>query len=101
MSRTHSKEGIKDCVWSLYPLKSPGPDGFPSIFYIIYWNIVKDKLANFVIEYFQCVRVQEMINKAFIVLIPKTDKDAILISSDQLVCASLLIKLWQRFWLTI
>lgn len=28
-----SCDEIKEIVWSMHPLKSPGPDGFPGIFY--------------------------------------------------------------------
>lgn len=62
---------IKKSIWSLHPLKSSGPDGFSGIFYRRYWNIVKEKLANFVREVFRYGNILECSNRSFIVLIPK------------------------------
>ena len=36
------EEEIKECIWNMHPLKSPGPDGFLGVFYINYWDTVKD-----------------------------------------------------------
>lgn len=74
LTRIPSEEEIKECVWSLHPLKSLGPDRFLGIFYRSYWTIVKEKLVNFVTKCFRCRRMPEMINKTFKVLIPKTNK---------------------------
>lgn len=68
-----SEEEIKENVWNLHPLKSPGPDGFQGIFYRKYWNIIKDNLCNFVWECFRCGRILERSNRTFIALIPKID----------------------------
>lgn len=35
---------------------------------------MKEKLVNYVTECFRCGRMPDLINKTFIVLIPKTDK---------------------------
>ncbi|XP_060670961.1 uncharacterized protein LOC132800728 [Ziziphus jujuba] len=36
LMRVPSAEEVKEAVWSLHPLKSPGPDGFSSIFFRSY-----------------------------------------------------------------
>ena len=40
-----STEDIKRVVFEMHPLKAPGPDGMPSLFYRHYWSIVGDQLA--------------------------------------------------------
>lgn len=65
---------IKETIWSLHPLQSLGPDVFPSIFYRSHWEIVKEKVGNFVKECFILGIISANVNKTFIVLIPKTDK---------------------------
>lgn len=40
--RVPTEEEIKECIWSMHPLKAPGPDGFLGDFFRSYWNIVKN-----------------------------------------------------------
>uniref|UniRef100_A0A803P2H6 Reverse transcriptase n=1 Tax=Cannabis sativa TaxID=3483 RepID=A0A803P2H6_CANSA len=64
---------IKNAVWSLHPLKSPGPDGFSGIFYRKYWNIVGGDFCDMVQEFFVSGRFVKELNHTFICLIPKCD----------------------------
>lgn len=48
-----TKEEIKAMVWSLHPLKSPVPYGFPCAFFRSYWPIVKDQDCSLVQECFR------------------------------------------------
>lgn len=41
-------EKIKNAIWELHPLKSPGRDGFLGSFYRTYWNIVQGQVVDFV-----------------------------------------------------
>lgn len=70
--RIPQKEEIRLCVEKLHPLKSPGPDGFPGIFYRNYWNVAKGRVIRFVQECFRLRHVPHSFNRTFIVLIPKT-----------------------------
>lgn len=69
-----SDEQIKEAIWSLRPLKSPGLDGFSGIFFRSYWEIVKEKVSNFVKECFRLGMIPAAMNKTFTVLIPKSDR---------------------------
>lgn len=64
---------IKDVVWSMNPLKAPGPDGLSGIFYKTYWEIIGPQVVDFVQEFFQSRKFVRPINCAFIYLIPKID----------------------------
>ena len=68
------EEEIKDCVWTLHPVKSPGPDGYPGIFYRKYWSIVKDQVIKCVQECFRTISIAKGLNRTLIVLIPKTNQ---------------------------
>ena len=61
--RIPSIEEIKDIIWRLHPLKSPGPDGFLGIFYRTYWDVIKDKLVSFVQECFKLKTIPENTNR--------------------------------------
>lgn len=48
-----SKTEIKASVDALHPLKAPGPDGFPSIFYLHYWETVNSQVISSTQECFR------------------------------------------------
>lgn len=97
LTKIHSLEEIKEAVWSLYPLKAPGLDEFPSIFYRTYWDVVEEHIDKYVHESFRTSIIAKGMNKTFIVLIPK--KKCMLLALrtfGQSAFATLLIKWFQR-----
>lgn len=64
-------EEIRDYVWSMHPLKSPGLDDFPRSFYRNYWEIIRKHVVKFVQETFSFKRIAWGINNTWIVLILK------------------------------
>ncbi|XP_060968321.1 uncharacterized protein LOC133035897 [Cannabis sativa] len=52
-----SDEEIKEAVFSLHPLKAPGPDGFSGCFYHKYWDVVGANLCTTVKEFFSSGRI--------------------------------------------
>uniref|UniRef100_A0A803NUS3 Reverse transcriptase domain-containing protein n=1 Tax=Cannabis sativa TaxID=3483 RepID=A0A803NUS3_CANSA len=71
LSACPTEEEIKRVVWSLPPLKSPGPDSFPVKFFKQYWDVVGMQVVNFVQEFFHNEIFCKEVNRTFIVLIPK------------------------------
>ena len=69
-----SEEEIRNCVCTLHPLKSPGPDRYPGIFYRTYWEIVKLQVVRCVQECFMTKCIPKGLNRTFIVFIPKTNQ---------------------------
>lgn len=61
-------------VKSISPLKAPGIDGYPALFYQRYWHIVGDDVSHFCLEVLNGRIVMEEINRTHLVLIPKVDK---------------------------
>uniref|UniRef100_A0A803P656 Reverse transcriptase domain-containing protein n=1 Tax=Cannabis sativa TaxID=3483 RepID=A0A803P656_CANSA len=64
---------IKEAVFSLHPLKAPGPDGFSGCFYHKYWDVVGANLCTTVKEFFSSGRMYSKLNNTFICLIPKVE----------------------------
>lgn len=56
------------------PLKAPGPDGFPALFFQRFWHIVGEEVACFYLEVLNGSREMGELNKTHIVLILKVDK---------------------------
>ncbi|XP_074270959.1 uncharacterized protein LOC141594872 [Silene latifolia] len=73
LGHIYSKNEVRQAVFQLGPLKSPGPDGIPAAFYQKYWSIVKDDVINGALNILNSGTVLKEFNKTFIVLIPKND----------------------------
>ncbi|KAL0324537.1 UNVERIFIED_CONTAM: putative mitochondrial protein [Sesamum calycinum] len=69
--RPYTETEITKALFGMSPLKSPGPDGMPLIFYQKFWHVVKSDVISCVL-YFLNSRVLPMgFNETHIVLIPK------------------------------
>lgn len=65
-----SAEDIYNIVKQFHPLKAPGSDGFPSLFFQYYCNTIGDHMIFLVQYFFQFYSYLEEINQTFIVFIP-------------------------------
>ncbi|CAM8977963.1 unnamed protein product [Rhodiola kirilowii] len=66
-----SEVEIRRAVFAQGPLKAPGLDGFPGIFYQKYWSIFKDQIVSFIKKFWEDGSLDWEINKTLIALIPK------------------------------
>ncbi|PNX92710.1 ribonuclease H [Trifolium pratense] len=66
-----SREEIKEAIDQMHPLKAPGPDGLPALFYQKYWHIVGVEVQNLALSILNQNGDPRDINKTFLVLIPK------------------------------
>ena len=66
-----SAEDIKRVVFEMHPLKAPGPDGMPGLFYRHYWSIVGEQLVAAVQSFFREGWLLRELNHTYITLIPK------------------------------
>ena len=53
------------------PLKAPGPDGMPPLFYQNYWNLVGNDVTKTILSYLNSATIPHPLNHTFITLIPK------------------------------
>lgn len=56
----------------MFPDKSPGPYGFPTIFYQKCWYIVSKDISNAIFEFFRRSKLLKSWNTTFPYLLPKT-----------------------------
>lgn len=56
------------------PLKAPGVDGFPAIFFQRYWHIIGPDISSYCLSILNGKNKIGDINKTHIVLIPKVEK---------------------------
>ncbi|XP_042939332.1 uncharacterized protein LOC122274351 [Carya illinoinensis] len=64
-------EEVKNAVFEMQPLSSPGPDGFCAGFYQDNWTIVGDKVFSTVKDFFSTRSGTGEVNDTYIVSIPK------------------------------
>jgi hypothetical protein len=68
-----SEEEISDALFQIGPLKAPGPDGFPVMFFQRNWEALKKDVVIAVKEFFDMGQMAPGVNDTIIVLILKKD----------------------------
>lgn len=66
------------------PLKAPGPDGLPPLFFQHYWQLVGDDVTEVVLSCLTSGVIPPSINQTFITLIPKV-KSPLKVSEFRLI----------------
>ena len=62
---------IKDALFSIDSIKTPGPDGFGADFFKQNWALLRQDFTNCVLEFFRNGKILKEINHPFITLILK------------------------------
>ncbi|KAG5533571.1 hypothetical protein RHGRI_027682 [Rhododendron griersonianum] len=66
-----TREEVQLAAFQLGPLKAPGSDGFPGLFYQSYWDIVGEEVFEAVQNFFQEGYLLKEMNQTNVTLIPK------------------------------
>ena len=62
---------VQEAIKQMAPLKAPGPDGMPPLFYQTYWDLVGDEVTSSVLHFLNSASLPANLNHTFITLIPK------------------------------
>ena len=62
---------IKLALFQMFPLKSPGPDGYPAHFFQRHWSVCGGEVTKAVMRLLRGEEDMALVNNTFIVLIPK------------------------------
>jgi hypothetical protein len=66
-----SGDEVRNAVFQMAPMKSPGPDGFPAAFYQDYWHLVGEEVVKSVRNFF-CNSLMDLdVNYTHIALVQK------------------------------
>ncbi|KAK3211028.1 hypothetical protein Dsin_015734 [Dipteronia sinensis] len=68
-----SEDEVHHSLFNIGSLKTPGPDGFPAIFFQQLWNVCKDDLVKLVADSFKNGCVPSDINQTLITLVSKIE----------------------------
>jgi hypothetical protein len=66
-----TSDEVLAAIDQMHPLKAPGPDGLPALFFQKYWHIVGHEVQDMVLNALNNNGRLNDLNKTFIVLIPK------------------------------
>lgn len=69
-----SSDEVISTLSQMAPLKSPGPDGLPAVFFQKYWHVLGADIITCVLDFINLHRLPLALNYTFIVLIPKIPK---------------------------
>ncbi|KAK9989615.1 hypothetical protein SO802_029854 [Lithocarpus litseifolius] len=65
---------VQTALKQMAPLKAPGPDGMPPLFYQNYWSLVGCDVTKTILSYLNTATLPHPLNHTFITLIPKIKK---------------------------
>ena len=71
LTAEYTRAKVERVVNQMEPLKGPGPDGLPPLFFQKYWRVVGDDVVAVVLSCLQSGAIPPSINYTFITLIPK------------------------------
>lgn len=71
ISQPFTEKEVTEAISSMSPLKSPGPDGFPALFYHKYWHIIGNNVITCTLNFLNNLSLPAPLNHTFVVLIPK------------------------------
>ena len=71
LSKPFSREEVDIAIKEMHPIKAPGPDGMPPIFYHSFWSLIGDNVYNAVLDCLNNCKIPREINHTNITLIPK------------------------------
>jgi hypothetical protein len=69
--KPYTDSEIKAALFQMGPTKSPGPDGFPALFYQTHWDFFQAEICNAVRCFLEGGEIPEGLCDSVIVLIPK------------------------------
>lgn len=92
LSREFTTEEVHLALRHMAPLKAPGPDGMPALFYHSFWHIIGSNVIIAILSCLNSCKIPESINHTFITLIPKVSSPKRMSDFHPLVYVMLYIK---------
>ena len=75
LSATFTTGEVQIALKQLTPLKAPGLDGMPPLFYQNFWNLTGNDVTESFLKFFNSTSLPEQLNHTFITLILKKKKN--------------------------
>ena len=87
---------IHDAIKEMAPLKAPGPDGMPPIFYQSYWDLLGEDVTSSVLHFLNTASLPANLNHTFITLIPKVKNPEFISEFRPISLCNVLYKIFSK-----
>ena len=74
LTRAYTAQEVRIALKQMYPLKAPGPDGMPPLFFQHFWNTCGEVVTSTVLDFLNHGMSPPNFNETHIVLIPKINE---------------------------
>ena len=78
------------------PLKAPGPDGMPPLFYQNYWNLVGTDVSQPVLSFHNSASLPQHLNHTFITPVPKVNNPELVSDFRPISLCNVLYKIFSK-----
>ena len=91
-----SVDEVHVALSQMAPLKAPGPDGMPPLFYQHYWDLVGKDITQSVLAFLNSAYLPEHLNHTFITLIPKVKNPELVSEFRPISLCNVLYKIFSK-----
>ena len=74
LNAPYTNEEVKCALFQMFPIKAPGPDGYPAHFFQRQWEVCGEEVTKVVLKIVEGNESVACINDMILVLIPKVKK---------------------------
>ena len=71
LTRDFTKQDVDLALKEMAPLKAPGPDGMPPLFFQSFWPLIGDDVSKAVLDCLNFCHIPKEFNYTYVTLIPK------------------------------
>ena len=96
LSEKFTEDEVKVVLNQMAPLKSPGPDGMPPLFFQHYWDLVGKDITTYVLSFLNSASLPENLNHTFITLIPKVKNPKLVFDFRPISLCNVLYKIFSK-----
>ena len=96
LMKEFTKLEVKEALNQMAPLKVPGPDGMPPLFYQHFWSMMQHDVTSVILSWLNSGILPEPINHTLITLVPKIDNPKLVSDFRPISLCNVLYKIYSK-----